>query len=124
MRKFRPRLTSVLTAAALGALTCAGSAAFLTPTASAASSGAVVNEVYGGGGNSGATLTNDFIELANIGSAGATLDGWSVQYLPASPTAASTWQVTPLTARRTPTSSTSSATALQSSTRAPRTRPG
>ena len=97
MRKFRPRLTSVLTAAALGALTCAGSAAFLTPTASAASSGAVVNEVYGGGGNSGATLTNDFIELANIGSAGATLDGWSVQYLPASPTAASTWQVTPLT---------------------------
>src|SRR5262245_24226086 len=97
VRKFRPRLTSVLTAAALGALTCAGSAAFLAPTASAASSGAVVNEVYGGGGNSGATLTNDFIELANIGSAGATLDGWSVQYLPASPTAASTWQVTPLT---------------------------
>ena len=28
------------------------------------SSALVVNEVYGGGGNSGATLTNDFIELA------------------------------------------------------------
>jgi len=97
VRKFRPRLASVLTAAALGALTCAGSAAVLAPPAAAASSGAVVNEVYGGGGNSGATLTNDFIELANIGSADATLDGWSVQYISASPGATTTWQVTPLT---------------------------
>jgi hypothetical protein len=69
VRKFRPRLTSLLAGAALGALTCAGSAAVLAPPAAAASSGAVVNEVYGGGGNSGATLTNDFIELANIGTA-------------------------------------------------------
>src|SRR5215475_8533400 len=97
VRKFRPRLTSVLTAAALGALTCAGSAAVLAPPASAASSGAVINEVYGGGGNSGATLTNDFIELANAGSGAAALDGWSVQYISASPGATTTWQVTPLT---------------------------
>jgi uncharacterized protein len=65
--------------------------------AEAASSGAVINEVYGGGGNSGATLTNDFIELANAGSGAAPLDGWSVQYISASPGATTTWQVTPLT---------------------------
>jgi Bacterial Ig-like domain (group 3)/Lamin Tail Domain/MBG domain len=35
--------------------------------------------VYGGGGNSGATYTNDFIELYNSGSTPVSLDGWSVQ---------------------------------------------
>ena len=45
----------------------------------------------------GATLTNDFIELANAGSGAAALDGWSVQYISASPGATTTWQVTPLT---------------------------
>jgi uncharacterized protein len=49
--------------------------------------------VYGGGGNSGATLTNDFIEIANCSLAPVILDGWSVQYASAS---GSTWQVTPL----------------------------
>ena len=96
MRKFRPRVTSAITAATLAALTCVGGAALTTP-AEAASSGAVINEVYGGGGNSGATLTNDFIELANAGTSAAALDGWSVQYISASPGATTTWQVTPLT---------------------------
>jgi hypothetical protein len=45
-----------------------------------ASSTLVVNEVYGGGGNSGATYTNDFIEIANRGNTAASVDGWSVQY--------------------------------------------
>jgi predicted extracellular nuclease len=67
------------------------------PAANAASAGVVVAEVYGGGGNAGATLTNDFVELGNAGAAAADLTGWSVQYLPAAPTAASVWQVTPLT---------------------------
>jgi len=40
----------------------------------------VVSRVYGGGGNSGATLRNDYIELFNRGDAPASLDGWSVQY--------------------------------------------
>ena len=97
MRKFRPRVTSAITAATLVALTCVSGAAALTTPAEAASSGAVINEVYGGGGNSGATLTNDFIELANAGSGAAALDGWSVQYISASPGATTTWQVTPLT---------------------------
>ena len=92
------RVTSAITAATLIALAGVSGAALTTP-AEAASSGAVINEVYGGGGNSGATLTNDFIELANAGSGAATLDGWSVQYISASPGATTTWQVTPLTAR-------------------------
>jgi uncharacterized protein len=96
VRTFRPRLTSAITAAALVTLTSVSGAAALTPAA-AASSGVVVNEVYGGGGNSGATLTNDFIELANAGTGAAGLDGWSVQYISASPGATTTWQVTPLT---------------------------
>lgn len=53
----------------------------------------VISQVYGGGGNSGATLRSDFIELHNIGSTPVSLDGWSVQYASA---AGSSWQVTPL----------------------------
>jgi hypothetical protein len=52
-----------------------------------------ISQVYGGGGNSGATYKNDFIELFNGGDAQADLNGWSVQY--ASSTG-STWQVTSL----------------------------
>jgi uncharacterized protein len=58
------------------------------------SSDVVVSQVYGGGGNSGATLTNDFIELFNRGTTTIDLSGWSVQYASA---AGSTWQKTDLT---------------------------
>ena len=54
----------------------------------------VISQVYGGGGNSGAALKNDFIELFNRGTAPVNLAGWSVQYN--SSTGAGTWQVTPL----------------------------
>jgi predicted extracellular nuclease len=94
VRKFRPRVTTAIAAAAL---TVTAGVAAQTATAEAASSGAVINEVYGGGGNSGATLANDFIELADAGSGAAALDGWSVQYISASPGATTTWQATPLT---------------------------
>jgi len=40
----------------------------------------VISQVYGGGGNSGATLKNDFIEIHNRSSAAVDLSGWSVQY--------------------------------------------
>lgn len=40
----------------------------------------VISEVYGGGGNSGATLKNDFIELYNPTDQVISLEGWSVQY--------------------------------------------
>lgn len=50
------------------------------PAAQAASTGLVISEVYGGGGNSGATYTNDFIELYNPTSAPISVNGMSVQY--------------------------------------------
>ncbi|MET9730343.1 endonuclease/exonuclease/phosphatase family protein [Streptomyces sp. NPDC006458] len=62
----------------------------------APSTGAVIAEVYGGGGNSGATLKNDFVELGNPSGAAFGLTGYSVQYLPGSPSAGSRWGVTPL----------------------------
>ena len=66
-----------------------------SPGTAAPSSGIVVNEVYGGGGNSGATYKNDFIELRNRGTAPVSVDGWSAQYHAATGTGA--WQATPLT---------------------------
>ena len=41
----------------------------------------VISEVYGGGGNTGAVLKNDFIELYNPTDAVVSLDGWSVHYM-------------------------------------------
>jgi predicted extracellular nuclease len=52
----------------------------LTVTAPAASADVVISQVYGGGGNTGATFKNDFIELYNRGTTPADLTGWSVQY--------------------------------------------
>ncbi len=60
-----------------------------------ASAAVVISQVYGGGGNSGAQLKNDFIELHNNGSTDEMLGGWSVQYASA---AGSSWQVSPLPA--------------------------
>ncbi|PYX89558.1 MAG: hypothetical protein DMG67_14825 [Acidobacteria bacterium] len=67
---------------------------FFSPSLTQASSnGVVISQVYGGGGNSGATFKNDFIELFNASTASVSVDGWSVQYSSAAGTA---WQVTPL----------------------------
>ena len=55
--------------------------------------GVVVSQVYGGGGNSGAPLRNDFIELYNAADTAVSVAGWSVQYTSATGT---TWQVTAL----------------------------
>ena len=65
------------------------------PPSFALSSGVVISQVYGGGGNAGATLKNDFIELFNLGNAPVNLNGWSVQYVSAAGTG--TWAVTNLT---------------------------
>src|SRR5665811_1803761 len=57
-------------AAALAALaTIAAALVGVAPAQAAVSptSQVIVNEVYGGGGNSGATYTNDFVELYNTG---------------------------------------------------------
>lgn len=55
----------------------------------------VISQIYGGGGNAGATYTHDFIELFNHGSAPVSLSGWSLQYTSAA--GSGTWQTTPLT---------------------------
>ncbi len=52
----------------------------------AVSAGVVISQVYGGGGNSGAPLTNDFVELFNRGTSTVDLSGWSVQYASATGT--------------------------------------
>lgn len=53
----------------------------------------VISQIYGGGGNSGATYTHDFIELYNSSANSIDLTGWSVQYASATGTS---WQVTAL----------------------------
>jgi hypothetical protein len=65
----------------------------LSFVAASAQADVVVSQVYGGGGNSGATFRNDFIELFNNGSDPVDLNGWSVQYASSGGT---TWQRTDL----------------------------
>jgi len=60
----------------------------------AASQALRISQAYGGGGNSGATYTNDFIEIFNSSNTAIDLEGWSVQYASKSGTS---WQVTLLT---------------------------
>ena len=60
---------------------------FLQPSRIAAQSclsSIVISQVYGGGGNQGATLTNDFIELFNRSNTAVSITGWTVQYASAS----------------------------------------
>ncbi|WP_417563322.1 ExeM/NucH family extracellular endonuclease [Microbacterium sp.] len=87
------RFATVVVSLATAAVTAAGlagpaAAAPGAPAAPADTGGTnvVINEVYGGGGNSGATYKNDFIELYNPTSAAISLDGWSVQYASATGT--------------------------------------
>ena len=69
------------------------SALLVAPAARSASSDMVVSQVYAGGGNSGATFANDFVELFNRGTTSVDLSAWSIQYASASGTS---WQVTSL----------------------------
>jgi len=71
-----------------------GMAGIFPKPAQAAAGVVVISQVYGGGGNSGATYTHDFIELFNAGGAPVNITGWSVQYASATGTS---WQVTALT---------------------------
>lgn len=54
--------------------------------AHAVSNDLVVSQVYGGGGNSGAVYTHDFVELFNRGAAPVDLAGMSLQYASAAGT--------------------------------------
>lgn len=53
----------------------------------------VISQVYAGGGNTGASFANDFVELFNRGPAPVDVGGWSVQYASAG---SASWQATAL----------------------------
>ena len=59
-----------------------------------------ISQVYGGGGNSGSTYKNDFIELFNQSAVPVDISTWSVQYISATAPNATTpnWSVTNLCA--------------------------
>ncbi|GAA2144230.1 hypothetical protein GCM10009844_17540 [Nocardioides koreensis] len=68
-------------AAALGlGVAATGLAVALPAQANTAGGGLVISEAYGGGGNSGSTYKNDFVELYNPTSSAISVEGWSVQY--------------------------------------------
>lgn len=62
------------------------SSLLVTPTAIATPEGSLplISEVYGGGGNSRAAFSHDFVELFNPTDAEVDLSGWSVEYYSAS----------------------------------------
>lgn len=64
------------------------SALLLCCGAGAAQAEVVISQVYGGGGNSGATFNADFVELFNTGDLPVSLGGRSVQYASATGTGA------------------------------------
>nr|MDQ3805471.1 ExeM/NucH family extracellular endonuclease [Acidobacteriota bacterium] len=82
----RRQLLGLLLVFSLTLLALPQFAAFI-PTASAAPSpNIVISQVYGGGGNTGAPFTHDFVELFNRGTAPFTMTGWSIQYASATGT--------------------------------------
>ncbi|HEU0031387.1 MAG TPA: lamin tail domain-containing protein [Kofleriaceae bacterium] len=85
--------TSNATATVTATLGASSSSSAVTSAASSA--GLVISAVYGGGGNTGAPFTNDYIEVHNASTGPIDLAGKSVQYGSATGT---TWQVTSLPA--------------------------
>ena len=81
-----PRIRLLLALSAVGALLSA-------PFAHGATSNVVVSQIFAGGGNAGASYTNDFVELFNRGTAPVDLSGWTIQYASA---ASTSWQATAL----------------------------
>jgi hypothetical protein len=68
-------------------------ALLVVPLAQGATSNVALSQVYAGGGNAGATFSNDFVELVNRSASPLALTGWSVQYASA---ASTSWTVVPL----------------------------
>lgn len=85
-----PRVPFVFVALALALIAGAPASA----PAATSSSTVVVGELYPGGGNTGATYANDYVELFNRGAATVDVTGWTLQY---AASASTTWEATPLT---------------------------
>jgi predicted extracellular nuclease len=79
VRQHRKHVTAVVgaTALAAGVVSVATTSAVAAPSPTAQ---VVINEVYGGGGNTGAAFDRDFVELVNKTGVAVSVDGWSVQY--------------------------------------------
>ncbi|WP_348700019.1 ExeM/NucH family extracellular endonuclease [Duganella fentianensis] len=89
----QPMRLTAMAAALLGALSAP---AFAVTVANTDVGGKVViSQVYGGGGNNGATYKNDFIELFNRSDVPVNISGWSVQY---ASTSGTSWQKTAIPA--------------------------
>src|ERR1041385_1772971 len=88
MQRLRPLLIPLLALLLLAA-----------PAAEAASPDLVISQLYAGGGNSGATYTNDFVELFNRGSAAVDLTGWTIEY---ATSAGTSWSATALSGNLAP----------------------
>ncbi|MEO9247468.1 ExeM/NucH family extracellular endonuclease [Citricoccus nitrophenolicus] len=84
--KFASRLTAV------GASMALLSASLVVPaqaaTAAPADDNVIINEAYTNGGSANAAFTHKFVELHNPTDADISLDGWSIQYRPATGEAA------------------------------------
>ncbi|SNS75117.1 hypothetical protein SAMN05421770_102179 [Granulicella rosea] len=63
---------------------------FAVHDAFAVSNTVVISQVYGAGGNSGSNLSEDYVELFNLGTTPVSLTGWSLQYRSATGTGAFT----------------------------------
>src|SRR5438552_12760005 len=93
IRRSRSLLLGVASAVLFGLVLLVGFTAQIS-AAPKVSTTIVISQVYGGGGNTGATYKNDFIELFNRGATPVTVTGWSVQYASA---AGTTWVTTTIT---------------------------
>ncbi|HVY44819.1 MAG TPA: lamin tail domain-containing protein [Minicystis sp.] len=84
-----------VTTAATSGVGLALAADFTTPSGftSTLSYPVVMSQIYGAGGNNGATYNHDFVELYNRGNVAVNLSGWSIQYASAT---GSSWQAAAL----------------------------
>jgi hypothetical protein len=79
-----------LVIASLLAAACASDDLGKSSQAATVSTDLVISQVYGGGGNTGATYDHDFVELVNIGSSTLQMSNYSIQYTTATGTFSST----------------------------------
>ncbi|MFL5734182.1 MAG: phospholipase D-like domain-containing protein, partial [Chloroflexia bacterium] len=80
-----PATTSTPTQTVTGGFTATSTRTpTVTPTSTATPIGGgnhlVISQVYGGGGNSGATYRSDFVEIFNPSASPVSVNGWSIQY--------------------------------------------